>query len=192
VLLEHEMLPQYARRSVAAIAAERDQVPTDTICDLILASLEGADRPMVVIHAYSEDDQRRIFAHPMCVPGSDATTLAPDGRLSRQVFHGAYTWAAWYYRFVAREERVLSPEQAIHRLTGMPAAIMGVRDRGVLREGARADIVVFDPERFGEKGTMFEPNQLATGMVHVFVNGQCAFADGALTGTRAGLVLRRT
>lgn len=192
VLLEHEMLAPYARRSVAAIAAERDQVPTDTICDFLLASLDGPDRPMVVIHAYSEDDQRRIFAHPMCIPGSDATTLALDGRLSRQVFHGAYTWAAWYYRFVAREERVLSPEQAIHRLTGLPAEIMGARDRGVLRAGAHADIVVFDPERFGEKGTIFEPNQLATGMVHVFVNGKCALADGALTGTRPGLVLRRT
>ena len=104
------------------------------------------------------------FAHPLCMPGSDATTLAPDGPLAGTVFHGAYTWAAWFWRSLVRERRLLTPEEAVHRLTGMPAELLGLTDRGVLRAGARADIAVFDGERFGERGTTFEPNQLATGM----------------------------
>ena len=73
---------------------------------------------MVIIHAYTEEQQREAFAHPLCVPGSDATTLAPDGPLAGQVFHGAYTWAAWYFRFCVQEEKVLSLPEAVHRLTG--------------------------------------------------------------------------
>ena len=62
---------------------------------------------MVIIHAYTEEEQREAFAHPLCVPGSDATTLAPDGPLGDTLFHGAYTWASWFYRFMVRDERLL-------------------------------------------------------------------------------------
>ncbi len=146
---------------------------------------------MVIIHAYSEDQQREAFAHELCMPGSDATTLAPTGALAESFFHGAYTWASWFWRFMVREERLLTPEDAVHRLTGRPAERIGLSDRGVLREGARADIAVFDPHGFVERGTVFEPNLLATGMRHVLVNGVPTLRDGELTGERAGMVLRR-
>ena|SRR5438128_2608500 len=146
---------------------------------------------MVIIHAYSEDQQREAFAHRLCVPGSDATTLAPDGRLAESFFHGAYTWASWFWRFMVEEERLLAPAEAVHRLTGQPAARLGLSDRGVLRPGARADVVVFDPARFRDRGTTFEPNRLADGVRHVIVNGVQTLRDGALTGERAGMVLRR-
>jgi N-acyl-D-aspartate/D-glutamate deacylase len=126
------------------------------------------------------------------MPASDATTLAPDGPLAGSQFHGAYTWAAWFYRFMVREQRLLEPAEAIHRLTGLPAERLGLRDRGVLATGARADIVVFDPERYGERGTMFEPNQPATGVEHVLVNGVLSLSGGELTAERAGEVLRRS
>ena len=92
---------------------------------------------------------------------------------------------------MVRDERLLTPEDAVHRLTGQPAERIGLTDRGVLREGARADVAVFDPQAFAERGTVFEPNLLATGMRHVLVNGVPTLHDGELTGERAGLVLRR-
>ena len=115
----------------------------------------------------------------------------PDGPLGDTWFHGAYTWASWFYRFMVRDERLLSAAQAVHKLTGQPAARLGLSDRGVLRPGAHADVAVFDPDRFAERGTTFEPNQVATGMRHVFVNGVHTLRDGRLTGERAGEVLVR-
>jgi N-acyl-D-aspartate/D-glutamate deacylase len=191
VLLDSEAWPEYSRRDLAAIAAEREQEPLDAVYDLLLGDVEELHRLMVIIHAYSEDQQREAFAHRLCVPGSDATTLAPDGRLAHSFFHGAYTWASWFWRFMVRDEKLLSPADAVHRLTGQPAERIGLTDRGVLREGARADVVVFDPERFAERGTTFEPNLLAEGTKHVVVNGVLTLRDGQLTGERGGMVVRR-
>jgi N-acyl-D-amino-acid deacylase len=191
VLLDSEIWPEYGRRSLAEIAAERGQAPLDAVYDLLLGAVDELHRLMVIIHAYSPEQQREAFAHPLCVPGSDATTLAPDGRLAGSFFHGAYTWAAWFWRFMVREERLLSPAEAIHRLTGQPAERIGLRDRGVLREGARADVVAFAADGFAERGTVFEPNVLAEGMRHVFVNGVPTLRDGESTGERGGMVLRR-
>jgi len=191
VLLDNPFLPEYGRRDLASIAAERGQDPLDAVYDLLLAGTGELHRLMVIIHAYSEEQQREAFAHPLCVPGSDATTLAPDGPLAASFFHGAYTWAAWFWRFMVEQERLLSPAEAVHRLTGQPAERIGLTDRGVLREGARADVVVFDPAAFAECGTTYEPNLLAEGMRHVIVNGVPSLRDGQLTGDRAGMVLRR-
>jgi N-acyl-D-amino-acid deacylase len=191
VLLDSDAWPEYGRRDVAAIAAERGQDPLDAVYDLLLGEVEELHRLMVIINAYSEEQQREAFAHPLCVPGSDATTLAPDGSLAHSFFHGAYTWAAWFWRFMVCDERLLEPADAVNRLTGRPAERIGLSDRGVLREGARADVVVFDPARFSERGTVFEPNLLAEGMRHVIVNGVRTLSEGSLTGERGGAVLRR-
>jgi N-acyl-D-amino-acid deacylase len=136
----------------------------------------------------------RVFAtpNPLCMPGSDATTLAPDGPLANSVFHGAYTWASWYFHFMVHERKLLSAAQAVQRLTQMPARRLGLADRGELKEGNRADIAVFDAERFQATATTFEPNQLARGMRHVVVNGVPTLCDGSLTGSRGGQVIRRT
>jgi N-acyl-D-aspartate/D-glutamate deacylase len=191
VLLDSEAWPEYRRRDLASIAAERGQEPLDAVYDLLLGDVEALHRLMVIIHAYSKEQQREAFAHPLCVPGSDATTLAPDGSLAHSFFHGAYTWASWFWRFMVRDEGLLTPADAVHRLTGQPAERIGLSDRGVLREGARADVVVFDAERFSERGTVYEPNLLADGMQHVVVNGVPTLRDGRLTGERGGTVLRR-
>jgi N-acyl-D-amino-acid deacylase len=191
VLLDSERWPEYGRADLATIARDRGQEPLDAVYDLLLGGVDELHKLMVIIHAYSEDQQREAFAHRLCVPGSDATTLAPDGRLAESFFHGAYTWASWFWRFMVREERLLAPEEAVHRLTGQPAERIGLADRGVLREGARADVVVFDPATFRERGTVFEPNLLAHGMRHVIVNGVPTLRDGELTGDRGGMVLRR-
>ena len=192
VLLDNDAWPAYARRDIAAIADERGQDPLDAVYDLLLGAASDPASLMVLIHAYTEAQQREAFGHPLCVPGSDATTLAPDGPLAGQVFHGAYTWAAWYLRFCVREQQVLSLPEAVHRLTGAPAARLGLSGRGVLRVGAHADLAVFDPAAVQDEGTTFEPSRLATGIDTVVVNGEVALAGGEPTGVRAGQVLRRT
>jgi N-acyl-D-amino-acid deacylase len=191
VLLDNPFWPQYARRDIASVAAERGQEPLDAVYDLLAGAVEAPQQVMVIIHAYTEDEQREAFAHPLCVPGSDATTLAPDGPLGDTWFHGAYTWASWFYRFMVRDEGLLTPAQAVHKLTLQPAARLGLTDRGRLAPGSFADVAVFDPARFAERGTTFEPNQLADGVVHVVVNGVQTLRDGRETGERGGRVLRR-
>lgn len=191
VLLDNPVWPEYARRDFADIASERGQAPFDAVCDLLEGASEDTRRLMVIIRCYTESEQRLTFAHPLCVPGSDATTLAPDGPLAESFFHGAYSWAAWFYRFAVRDQHLLTSAEAIHKLTMQPADRLGLRDRGVLRAGAPADIAVFDHARFAETASTFDPNQLAAGMVHVFVNGVLTLENGMLTGQRAGQVLRR-
>jgi len=191
VLLDLPTFSEYSRRSLADIAKERGQDAYDAAYDIIEATLDLPRSPMVILLTYTEDQQEAVFRHPLCMPASDATTLAQDGPLAGAVFHGAYTWASWFWRFMVRQTKALTPEDAVHRMTGLPAAVLDLTDRGVLHQGARADIAVFDPSSFGETATTFEPNLLATGMKHVVVNGVLTLSDGKLTGRRGGEVLRR-
>lgn len=190
VLLDNPALPELSRRSIADIAHEKGCDPYDAAFDILLAEVEQIHRPMVILHSYSEDLLRLTYRHDACTVGSDATTLAPDGKLAGSTFHGAYTWAAWFWRRMARETGTFTPEEAVRKLAGLPAERLGLGDRGVLREGARADLAIFDPETFGETGTTFEPNSVARGMRHVVVNGVVTLRDGRLTGERGGHVLR--
>jgi N-acyl-D-amino-acid deacylase len=191
VMLDNPVWPDYGRRDIASIAQERDQSPLDAVYDLLAAGVDQLHSLMVIIKCYTASQQRDIFTHPLCLPASDATTLAPDGSLAASTFHGAYTWAAWFYRFMVRDERLLSPAAAIHKLTGAPADRLGLTDRGFLRPGANADLVVFDHDEFGERGTTFAPNRPARGVVHVLVNGIPAVRDGVISGERSGKVIRR-
>jgi N-acyl-D-amino-acid deacylase len=191
VLLDLPNRPDLSRRSLAEIGRDRGCSPFDAALDVLYDHAEDLQRPMVIIHCYDDAMQALAFAHPLCMPASDATTLAPDGPLAGAVFHGAYSWASWFYRFAVRDRKLLSPEAAVRRLTGQPAGALGLSDRGTLKAGNRADMVVFDPAAFSDRSTVFEPNRLAAGVRHVVVNGVTTLADGALTGARAGSVLRR-
>jgi N-acyl-D-aspartate/D-glutamate deacylase len=164
--------------------------PIDAVLDILLDEVEDVHKPLVMIDLYTEDDMARFYQHPLCAVASDATSLSPDGVLGHAFFHGAYTWASWFLRRIVRERRALSLDQAISHLTSVPAAQMGLTDRGVLQAGAWADIAVFDPGRVEERGTFEAPSQLAAGMMHVLVNGQPALRDGRMTDARAGTVLR--
>lgn len=191
VLLDLPGDPEISRRSLAEIGRRRGAHPFDAALDILRDHVAAPRRPMVIIHCYDEAMQELAFAHPLCMPASDATTLAPDGPLADSVFHGAYSWAAWFYRFMVRDRVLLSPAAAVRKLTSQPAAVLGLTDRGTLRAGSRADIVVFDKAGIRERGTVFEPNRLAEGVRHVVVNGVPTLTDGFLTGARAGSVLRR-
>ena len=190
-LLDNEVWPDLARLDFEEIGRRRGSGAFDAACDLLRDSV-GADRaPMVIMRSYTQEMQESVFAHELCVPGSDATALAPDGPLAGSAFMGAYGWAAWFWRFMVCDSARLTPEAAIHKLSGQPADILGLADRGLLTPGMRADLAVFDPGSFADTATTFEPNKLATGMRHVVVNGTITLRDGSLTGKRAGEVLRK-
>lgn len=190
ILLDIPAWPEYGRLSLAEVGELRGQSPHDAALDLLRKEPDDGLPFMVILLCYTPDQQAQFFSHPDCIPASDATTLAPDGPLSRAMFHGAYTWAAWFYRFMVRERRLLSTEEAVHRMTGLPAQVLGLTKRGRLRPGMAADIAVFDPTTFSERGTVFEPNALAAGVNHLFVNGVATLRDGQPTGNRAGRVVR--
>jgi len=192
VVFHSQSQPQFSRRSLAEISEARGTDLFDTICDLLLAEMDDLHNLMVIAFTYRSEDIRQAFEHPHCMVGSDATALAPDGPLAGKSFHGAYTWASWFFRHFVREARLLTSQEAVRRLTSLPAARFGLVDRGWIRTGAWADIAVFNPAEFGEQGTTFEPNQIARGMTHVLVNGVATMKDGKLTGERAGQVLRHS
>ena len=190
ILLDMPAWPDYGRLSFTDVAEQRGQHPLDAAYEILRKEPRDGPPFMVILLCYSADQQAAFFSHPDCIPASDATTLAPDGPLSRAMFHGAYTWAAWFYRFMVRERGLLSHEEAIHRMSGLPASVLGLKRRGRLKVGMAADVAVFDPGSFAERGTVFEPNALATGVRDLFVNGVATLRDGRATGERAGKVIR--
>jgi N-acyl-D-aspartate/D-glutamate deacylase len=164
--------------------------PLDTVLDVLRDEVDDVHRPLILIMMYPEDRVARFYSHPLCAVASDATTLSAGGPLGDAVFYGAYTWAAWFLRRMVRERGTLSLGEAIRRLSSLPASRAGLADRGAIREGAPADLAVFDLASTAEHGTLEAPNQLATGMVHVLVNGAFSLRDRRFTEARPGEVLR--
>jgi N-acyl-D-amino-acid deacylase len=182
---------ELSRKSIAEIAKEWGLDPFDTVCQILMDEKDAIHSVLVLGYVYPPEDTHFVFDDPYCLVGSDATASSPDKPLRGGLIHGAFTWAAWFYRHFVRDTKRLSVQEAVRRLTGLPAERLGLKDRGTLRVGAWADIALFEPQGFAERGTDFEPNQIAQGMTHVLVNGIFALQNGSLTGNRNGHVLRR-
>ena len=190
-LFEARNSPEFVGKDFRTIGEERNQHPLDALMDILLEAGDDAPNILMTGLVHKEEELERTFIHPWCMPESDATALAIDGPLAQQSFLGAYTWATYYLRRFVRERASISLADGIHRLTALPAQRLGVSDRGVVREDARADLVVFDTDTIAEQGTLRTPNRYARGVQQVMVNGQFALRDGAFTDDRAGRVLRR-
>lgn len=141
-----------------------------------------------VFHVIDERDVRRIMAHPMTMIASDGRLTQPGNGVPHPRNYGTFPRVLGEY---VRVQHVLTLEQAVHKMTGMPARRLGLADRGCLREGCAADITVFDPATIADKGTFTNPHQYPVGIDWVFVNGQAVVADGQFTSARAGQVLRK-
>jgi N-acyl-D-amino-acid deacylase len=190
-LLTSSSRPDLIGKSFAEIARSRGTTPFDAILDVLLEEAEDPYFPLCICDSYTEEQLCQAYEHPACMIASDATALCVDGPLANSVFHGAYTWVSWFFRRFVREERIFTIEEAVRKLTSQPADRLRLTDRGVLRIGNWADVAIFDPDTFVERGTLNQPNQLARGMVHVLVNGEVEMQDGKFTSRRAGRILAR-
>lgn len=183
-------LPQHAGRTIAALAAERSADPIDTLCDFLVED-QGATRVLVI--SISEDDIRAIVASRLALVGSDGNCVAPYGIVGKGMPHPRFygTFPRILSRYV-REENVLPLELAIHKMTGATARALKLRDRGLLKEGFRADVVIFDPKDFKDRATYADPHQFPTGArTSVIVNGTLVVEDANHTGALPGKVLKR-
>jgi N-acyl-D-aspartate/D-glutamate deacylase len=141
-----------------------------------------------VYHAIGEDDLVRILRHPATMIASDSAPGEPA--FGRDVPHPrAYGTFARVLGVYVREKGVLSLEEAVRKMSGYPAARMRLTDRGLLRPGMKADIVVFDATTIKDRATFEQPHQYAEGVHAVLVNGQAVLENGKLTGARPGRVL---
>lgn len=176
-------------KSLAEVAAMRGTSPEEAAMDLVI---EDNSRIGVVYYLMSEDNIRRQIELPYMSFGSDAGAFAPEGVfLNSQPHPRAYgTFARLLGRYV-RDEQVISLQEAVRRLTSLPAENLGIERRGILSTGAFADVVVFDPAAIRDPATFEEPHQLAEGVLHVFVNGTQVIDDGEHTGATPGRVVRR-
>jgi N-acyl-D-aspartate/D-glutamate deacylase len=139
-----------------------------------------------------EPDVRTVMRWPGTMIGSDASSVAPYGSLGDGKPHPrAYGTFARVLGHYVRETGVLSWPEAVHKMTAQPAARVGLRDRGEVRPGAYADLVVLDPATIADRATFADPHQYAAGVEHVFVNGVAVIRAGEHTGALPGRVLRR-
>ena len=182
--------PDRAGLTLDAIARERGVDPFDALCDHLVED-RGATR--VVFASMAEEDVRRISGTAWVLVGSDGSALATSGVTSQGMphprFYGTFARVAGPY---VRELGLLSLPQAIHKMTGGSAAALGLTDRGRLREGAWADVTVFDPGAIADIATYEAPHRYAAGISTVVVNGEVVIDGGDHTGALPGRVLRRT
>ena len=183
-------LPQYAGRTIADLAKERGQDPIDVVCDYMIED-KGATRVLVI--SISEDDIRAIVKSPQALVGSDGNCVADYGITSQGMphprFYGTFPRILGHY---VHELGVIPIERAIHKMTGLTAKALRLKDRGLLKQGYRADIVLFDPADFKDQATYADPHRYPTGArTTVLVNGEIVIENAAHTGALPGKVLRR-
>jgi N-acyl-D-amino-acid deacylase len=185
---KNEKLKPLTGKTLAEVAAMRGKSPEETAMDLVV---EDGSRVSTVYFMMSEDNVRRQIKLPWVSFCSDAESMSPEGAFLKSNPHPrAYgNFARLLARYV-RDERVISLEEAVHRLTSLPAENLKLDRRGALKPGNFADVVVFDPATIQDHATFEKPHQFATGMVHVFVNGVPVVKDGEHTGAKPGMVVR--
>jgi dihydroorotase/N-acyl-D-amino-acid deacylase len=173
--------PEWEGRSIAELARAFGVEPA-AAAEHVIARARGTS---AVLHSMSEDDVRTVMRHPSTMIGSDGIPALPGKPHPR--LWGTFARVLGRY---ARELGLFPLHEAVYRMTGLPARKFGLVDRGLVREGAFADLVVFDPARVIDVGTYEDPNHAPAGIPHVLVNGTAVVKDGAHTGARPGRPLR--
>ncbi len=175
-------------KTLAEIATMRGTDPRDTAMDLII---EDGSRIGTVYFGQSEDVVRKATALPWVSFNSDEASLAPEGVFLKSNPHPrAYGSFARVLGKYVRDEQLMSMQAAIRKLATLPSLNLKIDRRGQLKKGFFADVVVFDPKAIQDHATFVEPHQYATGMLHVFVNGELVLKDGEHTGATPGRVVR--
>lgn len=175
-------------QTLAQVAKARGVSPEDAAVDLVI---EDGSRVQVVYFMMSEENVARQTALPWMSFASDASAQAPEGVFLKSSTHPrAYGNFARLLGKYVREEKTTSLADAVRRLSALPAQNLGLKDRGLLKVGYHADVVIFDPATVGDVGTYERPKQFATGVSDVIVNGKLALKDGEPTGQLSGQVVR--
>jgi N-acyl-D-amino-acid deacylase len=183
-------LPQHAGKTVADLACEWGKDPIDVMCDYLIGD-KGATRVLVI--SIAEQDIVSVVASPTALVGSDGNCVADYGIVSGGMPHPRFygTFPRMLSRYVA-EQKVIPLETAIHKMTGATARALRLADRGLLREGYRADVTIFDPQDFKDQATYADPHRYPTGeRTTVIVNGSVVVDNAVHTGATPGRVLRR-
>jgi N-acyl-D-aspartate/D-glutamate deacylase len=175
--------PSIEGRLLSDLAEERGQDAIDTAIELI----RGGGVSIVSFNMH-DSDVETLMRQPWTMTSSDGDLVPMGEGVPHPRTYGAF---ARKIRLYVNEKGTVTLEDAIRSMTSLPAAVFGMPDRGVLRAGAAADLVVFDPARVRDVAEYSDPHHYAEGMIHVFVNGVAAIRDGALTGARAGRVLHK-
>jgi N-acyl-D-aspartate/D-glutamate deacylase len=175
-------------RTLAEVAKSRGKDPMDTLFDILI---EDGAQTHVAVFAMSEPDIALAAVQPWVSFCNDSAGTSPEGLLAKEFPHPrAYGTFPRVLRKYVREERRMRLEEAIRKFTSLPASRLRLNDRGVLKAGMWADVVVFDPQVITDRATFAAPNQLSVGMQWVLINGVPVVADGASTGALPGQVLR--
>ncbi len=185
---KNDALKHYTGQTLAQVAAARGTSPEETIFDLVV---EDDSRVGAAFFMMSEDNVRRQVALPWVSVDSDEASLAPEGVFLKSNAHPrAYGTFARYLGKYVRDEQIIPLAEAVRKLTSLPASVLNLSQRGLLKPGYFADLAIFDPQKIQDHATFAEPHQYATGMVHVLVNGTQVLKDGEHTGATPGQVVR--
>jgi len=180
----------YEGKTLQEISTMKSKDPVETILEL---TVEARGETPVVNFNMLDDDVRAVMKHRAVMFGSDGYSLAPYGILSRGKPHprsyGTYPRVLGKY---VRDEGLLTVEDAIRKMTSLPAQRLGLQDRGLIKEGMYADIVVFDPKVVKDRATFKDPHQYPEGVEYVIVNGTTVIEKGKHTGALPGKVLRKS
>jgi len=182
-------MESYIGKTVGDVMRERGIDAEDAIMDLLVENGEG--RIDVVYFSMSEENIRKKIKKPWITFGSDGFTHTAEGETLKISTHPRDygTFARVLGKYV-RDEKLITLPEAIHRLTALPAERLRIKERGLLKEGYYADIVIFDPETIQDHATFEKPHQYSTGVHHVWVNGSQAVMNGKHTGNKAGKFVR--
>jgi N-acyl-D-amino-acid deacylase len=177
----------YQGRYVAELAREQGKTPHEWVFDALLETGLRAD---MVTFMMSEENRLRELRHPAMMVGTDGMGYALPGATSQGLPHprnyGTFPRILGHY---VREQKVLSLQEAVWKMTGFPAQKLGLRDRGLVKKGFRADLTLFDPKRVADRATYVSPHQYPEGVPHVLVRGVFVVRDRVHTGARPGEVL---
>jgi dihydroorotase/N-acyl-D-amino-acid deacylase len=177
-------LKAYEGRTIAEIARSENKDPLEVLMDTVIADRANTGR---VTFSMSEEDVRAALAHPLVSMGTDSGAKAEDGIYSEEKSHPrAWASTARILGRYVRDEKLLTLEEAIRKMTSLPASRMGLTDRGILRPGMAADVVAFDPAIVRDRSTYADPLHYSEGIPYVCVNGQLVVDGGKITEARPG------
>ena len=183
----------YQGKRFSEIGKMMGKEPEEAFLDILVEAGDRLFKPMVLSWIYSEEDTLETFLWPHAMIGADGLTSSVESPIESALASHPRSWGTFpkvidkYYK----QDKRIGLEEVIHKMTGLPASVLNLNDRGKIQKGYKADLVVFDLEKLRDKADYRKPHAYAEGVRYLFVNGCLAIGEGRFTGERAGRVLRK-